>query len=74
MVEGAKVEDSTKKPLRLFSLGGRKGTEEEARSAAENFLREQRRFARQQGALMLEEAKVFLSEGNQRTARIDWVR
>lgn len=62
MVEGAKVEDSTKKPLRLFLLGGREGTEEEPRSAAENILREQRRFARQQGTLMLEDAKVLLSE------------
>ncbi|MFV5215693.1 hypothetical protein ACLIIZ_18385 [Azonexus caeni] len=36
MIEGAKIEDAMKEPLRLLSLRGRERIEEEARSAAEN--------------------------------------
>jgi len=40
MIEGTKIEDSMKQPLRLLSLCVRKRTKEEARFTAENFFRE----------------------------------
>jgi len=62
MIEGAKIQDSMNQTLRLLSLCERERTEEEARSAAKNFFREQRRYVFEQGTLILKEAKVLRSE------------